>query len=59
MAQKVVQLVQIGEYSSTKHEFLFSENLSHFSHLESKILWKQPKKGPDLAQTWHLYGPEN
>ena len=35
MAQKVIQLVQIGEYSSTKHKFLFSENLNHFSHLES------------------------
>ena len=49
MAQKVIQLVQIGEYSSTKHEFLFSENLNHFSHLESDNV--------ELAKTYSSYGP--
>ena len=44
MAQKGTQLVQIGEHSSIKHGFLFSEYLSHFSHLESDNV--------ELAKTW-------
>ena len=44
MAQKVIQLVQIGEYSSTTHDFLFSENFYHFSHLESDNV--------ELTKTW-------
>ena len=47
------------EYSSIWHSCLFSEILSHFSHLQAKILQKQPKHGPNMDQTWPLYGPNN
>ena len=35
------------------------ENLSHFRHLEAKILLKQPKQGPYMAKMRPLYGPNN
>ena len=45
------QYFDIEWYSSIWHACPSSENLSHFQHLEAKILSKLPKHGPNMAQT--------